>query len=124
MRSTTLALPERQRSKIASKMFAFVLDTINWLFWCSIWQLEQAFVKIIVAIIPLSFLKSEVMKRFDDVGIKTSFLGDPDIGKFDKKKYFCEIVVRNPDFFRSVAFDDSLGLGESYMVRWFWNWFH
>ena len=105
-------------------MFAFVFDTINWLFWCSIWQLEQAVVKIIVAIIPLSFLKSEVMKRFDDVGIKTSFLGDPDIGKFDKKKYFCEIVVRNPDFFRSVAFDDSLGLGESYMVRWFWNWFH
>jgi len=94
----------------------FVFEILNWLFWWSLWQMEQITVKFILAIVPLSLIKAEVIKEFENVGVKTSFPGDPEIGKYDKTKYFCEIVVHNPQFFRKVAFDDSLGFGETYMV--------
>ena len=97
-------------------MFAFVGEIMTWLFWQSIWQVEQLVKKIFVNILPLSLIMEEAIKKFDGVGIKTSFPGDPNIGKYDKKKYHCEIVVHNLEFFRAVAFDDSLSLGETYMV--------
>ena len=97
-------------------MFSFVSEIMNWLFWQSVWQIEQLVKNIFVAIIPLSLIKAEAIKKFQELGVKTSFPGDPDIGKYDKKKYHCEIVVHNLNFFRAIAFDDALSLGEAYMV--------
>lgn len=99
-----------------AEMFTIVTEVITWLFWQSIWQVEQVAKNIFVAILPLSLIKAEAIKKFEELGVKTSFPGDPDIGKYDKKKYHCEIVVHNPKFFRAIAFDDALSLGEAYMV--------
>ena len=97
-------------------MFSFLSEIMNWLFWQSVWQIEQVAKNIFVAILPLSLIKAEAIKKFEELGVKTSFSGDPDIGKYDKKKYHCEIVVYNLNFFRAIAFDDALSLGEAYMV--------
>lgn len=93
----------------------FLFEIINWAFWWSLFQIQLITVRILLAIIPLSLIKAEVIKEFEKVGVKTTF-DEKEAGKYDKTKYACEIVVHNQQFFRRVAFDDSLGVGETYMV--------
>lgn len=96
----------------------FLFEIINFCFWWTIFQIQLITVKFLLAIIPLSLVKAEVIKEFDKVGVKTTF--DPkQAGKYDKTKYKCEIVVYNEQFFKRVAFDDSLGVGETYMDGWY-----
>jgi len=96
----------------------FVFELANWAFWWSLFQLQLLTVKVLLAIVPLSVIKAAVVQEFEKVGVKTTF-DSKEYGKYDKTKYACEILVHNDQFFRKVAFGDSLGFGEPYMDGWY-----
>jgi len=70
----------------------------------------QTILKIFFDILPISILRGEITKQFEGYGIKVTL--DPTLaGKYDKKKYDCEIVVHNDNYFRRTAAEDCLGMG-------------
>jgi hypothetical protein len=95
----------------------FLVDLAVCFFWWSVFKIWLVLVKIFLNIVPMFGLKQAVLQEFEKRGIAVSF-DRAQAGKYDKTKYKCELVVHNDEFFRKIAFNDCLGIGEAYMDGW------
>jgi len=89
----------------------FLSEIAVWLLWWIIFNTYQTILKIFFTILPISLLKKAVTEQFEGIGIKVT--SDPKLaGKYDENKFDCEVVVHNDYFFRRVAAEDYLSMGE------------
>lgn len=87
-----------------------------WFWWC-VFKIWRLLVNIFLNIVPMSGLKAAVQDEFEKRGVKVTF-DAKQAGKYDKTKFACEAVVHNDAMFRTIAFNDTLGIGEAYMDGW------
>ena len=95
----------------------FLIDLAVWCFWWSVFKIWLVLIKGFLNIVPMVGLKQAVLQEFEKRGIAVSF-DRARAGKYDKTKYKCELVVHNDEFFRKIALNDCLGIGEVYMDGW------
>lgn len=99
-------------------MISFLFDSLNYAFWWIAFNTFQTTVRFVMIFVPTKLVQSRVTSIFGKLGIKVTVEGgDETPGKYDKKAYKCEMVIHNIKFFKRLACNDMIGLGESYMVR-------
>ena len=97
-------------------MLSVIFNTVVYLFWFFVWHTFQFVRYIIVHAAPQSFVRKLVANFLAKEKIKVTMAGDKNIGKYDREKYTCEMIIHNPKFFKRAAADDVMAFGESYMV--------
>jgi hypothetical protein len=97
-------------------MFSIIFNTVNYLFWFFVWHTFQFVRYIIIHAAPQSFVRKVVTNFMAKEKIKVTMAGDKNIGKYDREKFTCEMVIHNPKFFKRAAADDVMAFGEAYMV--------
>jgi hypothetical protein len=91
-----------------------VLDYLNLVFWWTVLMLVKGMIRTILFFTPISY-KKKIITQNKESKVKVTFNKD-EVGKYDKNKYTCELVIHDNRFYHRV-FDTSLGIGESYAVR-------
>lgn len=97
-------------------LFSTLYEIVSLAFWYSCFAVMVLGVKLLLIIVPNFVVKAEVVRVFEQYRVKVTMANDEQIGKYDQTKFRCEVVVNDERFWKCVAFDDSIGLGEGYMV--------
>ena len=96
------------------------IDIIEVVFWYVVFRSYQWAMAIVMAIVPTALARKVAQDSFAQCNVKISMDQDREVGKYDKDKYRCEVIVHNPKTFKRVQVEDILGIGESYMVRMYY----
>ena len=99
-------------------MLYFVFDLFHLVFWWTIFRTFQLVRYMFVILVPDSVIRKGITKVFGQYRVKFT-MDDESPGKYDKDLYDCEFIIHNPKFFKAVAANDFMAIGESYMVRTF-----
>ena len=95
-----------------------ILDAIELTFWYVVLKAYQGVLAFIMLFTPNELVKRIAQKDFAEHKIKLTMADDSKVvGKYDREKYDCEVVVHDPKLFKRYVVEDEMGLGESYMVR-------
>ena len=70
-----------------------------------------------LALVPVSVLQAKITRKLQRKGIKVTSASQETPGKYDKKKYQCELVVKDARFWHFLASEGGMVFGEAYMVR-------
>lgn len=87
----------------------------NW----TVFMLARILRRAMLSLVPVSVLQAKVVKKLGRRGIKVTIAGQEQPGKYDKKKYQCELVVKDDRFWHFLASEGGMVFGEAYMVSWY-----
>lgn len=94
-----------------------MFNYLRYLFFWVILRAIRYIKNLFIFFIPRSFVKNKIIQLFGEWGVKVT-TDSKEIGTYDRKKYHCEMVVHNEDFFTRLLQSPVLNLGESYMDGW------
>jgi hypothetical protein len=90
---------------------------LSYLFHSSVFWGFRTALKICVLVAPTSIIQQQVIANFEEWGIRV--VVDGETAADDKAKDSqCTLTVHNRRFFKQIAMNATLGLGDSYMNGW------
>jgi hypothetical protein len=91
---------------------------LSYLFHSSVWWGFQTALRICIFVAPTSMVQQQLVANFEEWGIRV--VVDGESAADDKPNDSqCTLTVHNRRFFKKVALNSTLGLGEAYMDGWF-----